>query len=444
MEAHQILTLLIFLGAIGLVISGVIEVVAAAFLGVAAMVAAGVMSEVEAFRAVEWNVICILVGIWTIAAYFGKTGIPEWLAARAIRYSKGRVAVFCTLMGCIAGVLSMFIDNVVVILMMAPVIFQVTRRMKLESFPFLMFIGLCSNFYGTALLLGDLPPQMLHSVSGIEFLGFIWHEGRPSSFIILSIVFFAVVTIFFRRFRKTFGERRMSEEEIQSLLSEEPIRDKGFAWIVVGAFLGTVVAMSFRELIGVKLGFIALCGATSLVLILEIVRGRLRINAPSLEEVLSELDWRAIFFYILLFALVGGLQHSGIIRKMADVMVPIIKKNYILGASLVYWVTTPVVGIVEHDAYILTFLYVFRDLKVYYGLNPWPLYWALLWAGTLGSNLTVAGAPALLVALNLSEREDRRKIPLREFLSWSAPYVIYSHIFCFVLALLIWIIPLAP
>ncbi|RLA85424.1 MAG: permease, partial [Deltaproteobacteria bacterium] len=77
MEAHQILTLLIFLGAISLVISGVIEVVAATFLGVAAMVAAGVMSEVEAFRAVEWNVICILVGIWTIAAYFGKTGIPE-------------------------------------------------------------------------------------------------------------------------------------------------------------------------------------------------------------------------------------------------------------------------------------------------------------------------------------------------------------------------------
>lgn len=444
MEANQIVTLVIFLSTIGLVISGVIDVVVAAFLGVLVMVAAGSMSEVGAFQAVEWNVICILLGIWTIALYFGKTGIPEWLAGRALRYSRGKIAIFCTFMGSLAGILSMFIDNVVVILMMAPVIFHVTRRVKLNSFPFLIFIGLCSNFYGTALLLGDLPPQMLHGVSGIEFLGFIWHSGRPSSFIILSIVFFTVVGLFYRRFRKTYGADEIDKEEVQALLHEDHMKDKRFAWIVVGMFLATILAMSVRELIGVKLGFITLTGASVLVLLLEVVRKPLRMEVPSLEEILSEFDWRAIFFYILLFALVGGLEHSGIIKAIADGIVPIIKKNYIWGATLVYWVTTPIVGIVEHDAYILTFLYVFKDLETYYGINPWPLYWVMLWAGTLGSNLTIAGAPALLVALNLSEREDKRKIPLKEFLSYSAPYVVYSHVICFILALFVWILPLAP
>jgi len=443
-ELNQLLTVAIFLCAIGLVISGVIEVVVAAFLGVLGMVVVGSMSEVEAFRAVEWNVICILVGIWTIALYFAKTGIPEWLAARALRYSKGRIAVFCVLLGCIAGVLSMFIDNVVVILMMAPVVFHITRRAKLSSFPFLIFIGLCSNFYGTALLLGDLPPQMLHGVSGIEFLGFIWHSGRPSSFIILSIVFFTVVGLFSIRFKKVYGGEVIGKGEVQGLLSEEHIKDKRFAYIVLGTFFATILAMSLREWIGVKLGFIALSGAAFLILLIEIVRRPLKMEVTDLEKILSEFDWRAIFFYILLFALVGGLEHSGIIKAMADAFVPIIKKNYILGASLVYWVTTPIVGIVEHDAYILTFLYVFRDLQMYYGINPWPLYWAMLWAGTLGSNLTIAGALALLVALNLSQREDGRKISLREFLSYSVPYVIYSHIICFILALFVWIIPLAP
>jgi len=444
MEPGQILTLVIFLMAIGFVISGVIDVVVAAFLGILCMVAAGSMSEVEAFRAVEWNVICILVGVWTIALYFGKTGIPEWLAGRALEYSKRKIATFCTLMGSLAGILSMFIDNVVVILMMAPVVFHITRRVNLSSFPFLMFIGLCSNFYGTALLLGDLPPQMLHGVSGIEFLGFIWHSGRPSSFIILSVVFFTVVGLFYRRFKRMYGSEEIGEAAAQALLSEEYIKDKRFAWIVVGMFVATILGMSFRQLIGVKLGFIALTGAVIMILILEVVRRPLRMEVASLEEILAEFDWRAIFFYVLLFALVGGLEHSGVIKAMADAIVPVIKKNYVLGASLVYWVTTPIVGIVEHDAYILTFLYVFRDLETYYGINPWPLYWGMLWAGTLGSNLTIAGAPALLVALNLSQREDKRKVPLKEFLSYSAPYVIYSHILCFILMLFVWTIPLAP
>jgi len=444
MDAHQILVLVIFLAAIGLCITGVIDVVIAIFLGVFFMVITGAMSEVQAFKAVEWNVICILLGIWTIALYFGKTGIPEWLAGRVLKYSKGKIAVFCTLMGCLAGMLSMFIDNVVVILMMAPIIFHITRMVKLDSFAFIIFVGLCSNFYGTALLLGDLPPQMLHGVSGIEFLGFIWHSGRPSSFIILTVVFFSVAWLFYRRFRKKYGEKELDKEAVEGLLKEEYVKDKRFAWIVVGMFFATVLAMSFRQVLGVKLGFITLTGAAILVLILELAQKPLKMKIPSFEEILSEFDWRAVSFYILLFALVGALEHSGIVKLLADALIPVIQKSYILGATLVYWVTTPIVGIVEHDAYILTFLYVFRDLEQAYGINPWPLYWCMLWAGTLGSNLTIAGAPALLVALNLSQREDKRKISLKEFLSYSVPYVIYSHLICFVLALFIWIIPLAP
>jgi len=108
---------------------------------------------------------------------------------------------------------------------------------------------------------------------------------------------------------------------------------------------------------------------------------------------------------------------------------------------VLYWVTAPIVGIVEHDAYILTMLYVIRDLGKETGMNPWPLYWMLLWAGTLGSNLTIAGAPALFVAKNLGEKEDQRKVGLKEFFAITVPYVIISLIFCYIPAMLIWVIP---
>jgi len=199
--------------------------------------------------------------------------------------------------------------------------------------------------------------------------------------------------------------------------------------------------MAFRKALDVKLGFIAMSGALALILVLEVLyRGREK--PVGFETVLGELDWRAIFFYIALFALVGGIEKVGLLERLAHALTPLFAQNLLLGASLLYWITIPVVGIVEHDAYILTFLYTIRDLG-HRGLDPWPLWWMLLWAGTLGSNLTVAGAPALYVALNICEREEGRKIGLGEFLRWSLPFTLVACLVCYLLGMLIWVLPAA-
>ncbi len=444
MEPVQILTLLIFLITIGLVITRWIESVVAALLGVIVMVIAGTMTEVQAFQFVDWNVIAILVSIWLIAGYFGKTGIPQYLGDWTLRISKGNIPLFVTLIGTLAGFVSMFIDNVVVVLMMAPVVFHIRKRYHFEGTGPILFIGLCSNFMGTALLLGDLPPQMLHSVSGIEFLGFIWQFGRPSSFIILTITYLLVVLFFFFKFRKSpMAVSAIDNEAAHASAGEkiDHIKDKRFAFIVCAVFLLTILAMSLRQVLGFKLGFIAFGGALLLVLIFEVFKGPLRLNPPSLEEMLAELDWQAIGFYVSLFALVGGLEHAHILDIVANWLTPYIQSSLLLGTSLLYWVTAPIVGIVEHDAYILTLLYVIRDLEQTHSINPWPLYWALVWAGTLGSNLTIAGAPALYVALTMGEKEDGKKWSFMKFLSYSVPYVLLSLVICYILMVLIWVLP---
>ena len=89
----------------------------------------------------------------------------------------------------LAGVISLFVDNVVVILMMAPVALPLARALKIPVTPLILMIGFASNFMGSAMLLGDLPPQMLHSVAGAEFMDFFYHSGRMSSFPILMITF---------------------------------------------------------------------------------------------------------------------------------------------------------------------------------------------------------------------------------------------------------------
>jgi Na+/H+ antiporter NhaD/arsenite permease-like protein len=437
MDAMQWLTLIIFALTIVVVITNVVDATLAALIGVAAMCWLGIMTETEAFKFVDWNVMAILVGIWIIAGHFGKSGVPSWLSIQALKLSGGRPGLLVMILTFLAGTISMFVDNVVTILMMAPVALPLARAMKLSPVPVILMIGFGANFMGTALLIGDLPPQMLHSVAGAEFWDFFWQHGRASSFPILMVTF--VITLAAMWAYGFRGHKRVAD--LNSLGLSAKIENPLFATVVVVWFVGTVVAMSMREHIGVQLGFISMTGAISLVLVLALLGDRVK-QADSFEESVQELDWRAIFFYVALFALVGGLEKSHILDLLANQIKPIFLENYALGATLLYWVTVPIVGIVEHDAYILTFLRTIKDMGAA-GIEPWPLYWMLLWSGTLGSNLTVAGAPALYVALSLGEKEEGRKVSLREFLAWSVPFTIVCSIVCYILGMLIWVLPYA-
>jgi Na+/H+ antiporter NhaD/arsenite permease-like protein len=434
MEPMQWLTLIVFGLTILAVITNVIDSTLAALVGVAVMCWLGIMTEADAFKYVDWNVMAILVGIWIIAGYFGKSGVPSWLSIQALKLSGGRPGFLVMILTFLAGFISMFVDNVVTILMMAPVALPLARAIGLPVVPVILMIGFGANFMGTALIIGDLPPQMLHSVAGAEFFDFIWQFGRPSSFPILMVTFLITLAVMWAYgFR---GHKRVTDTS--KLNIEAKIENPLFATIVVVWFLGTVVAMSMREHIGVQLGFIAMTGALSLVLVLALLGDR--VKATSFEHCLQELDWRAIFFYVALFALVGGLEKSHILDMLANALKPVFVENYAWGVTLLYWVTIPIVGIVEHDAYILTFLHTIKELGQG-GIEPWPLYWMLLWSGTLGSNLTVAGAPALYVAMTLGEKEDGRKISLREFLAWSVPFTLVCSIVCYILGMLIWVMP---
>jgi Na+/H+ antiporter NhaD/arsenite permease-like protein len=445
MDPIQKTTALIFAVTVVLIVTRKFSTVGFSLLGVIAMVVAGTMTDVEAFQFVDVHLLVILVSIWIIAEYFGQTGIPEYLGDLSLRLSRGNIPLFVTLVGVIAGFISMFVNNVVVVLMLAPVITSVNKSYGFKATGPILFIGLCSNFMGTALLLGDLPPQMLHSVTGIEFLGFIWQAGRPSSFPILTVVYLFVCYIFYLGFRRTELSRCVPNDRAQRELAGAKghhIKDKRFAFIVCIVFVLTLFSMTLREHLGVKLGFISFVGSVALVLVVEFLRGPLRMDVPDLDYILSKIEWSAVTFYAALFALVGGLEHTGILTIVGNWFIPFLQKGLLVGTAIVFWVTAPLVGFLEHDAYILTLLYIIRDLGETQGIEVWPYYWAILWAGTLGSNLTIAGAPALYVAVSLGEKEDGEKFSLRKFFSYTVPYVLLSLVFCYILMVLVWVLPL--
>ena len=121
MDALAWLAVAVFAITIVVVITNIVDSTVAALIGVVVMIWFGVVNEVEAFGLVDWDVMAILVSVWIIAAYFGKTGVPSWLSVQALRLSGGRPGLLVIILAVLAGTISMFVDNVVVILMMAPV-----------------------------------------------------------------------------------------------------------------------------------------------------------------------------------------------------------------------------------------------------------------------------------------------------------------------------------
>ena len=234
MELLQWLTLAVFAITILFVVINKLDSTAAALIGVTVMIWIGTMTEEAAFLLVDWNVMAILVSIWVIAGYFGKTGVPSWLSVQSMKLSGGRPGPLVMVLSMLAGVISMFVDNVVTILMMAPVALPLARAFGIPATPLVLMIGFCANFMGTALLLGDLPPQMLHSVAGAEFFDFIWQHGRPSSFPILMVTF--TLTLAFMYF---YGFRRIGKRvALSEVAIEAKIPDPLFAFLTVGVFLG--------------------------------------------------------------------------------------------------------------------------------------------------------------------------------------------------------------
>src|SRR5260370_20230231 len=120
MEMMAWVALAIFVLSILAVISNVVDATVAALIGVAVMVWVGVMTDVEAFQLVDWNVMAILIGIWMIAAYFGKTGVPSWLSVQALRLSRGPPGLLVMFLSMLAGVVSMFVGKVVGFLVIGP------------------------------------------------------------------------------------------------------------------------------------------------------------------------------------------------------------------------------------------------------------------------------------------------------------------------------------
>jgi len=434
------IALVIFIVTIGFIIWGVIDRSLVALLGALLLGLMGILSLEEAVHYVDWDVVSILLGMWILAEYLSGAGVSNLVIQWASKKSQ-RFLGFLMIVAVIAGFLSIFVDNVLIVVLFGGIVAKTSKKAGIDPLLPVVLVSLNANFMGTALLLGDLPPQLLHSVAGAEFNDFIWVNGRPSSFPLLTLTYLILNYLVYLWLKKRVNPRGNFDTSIS---------DRGFQvkrgqlWASIIIFIVTIVGMALRREISsvlgfdVKLGEIALTGGLTMAAVAEVGRviGR---DYESFNEILGRIEWNALLFYISLFILVGGLVKTGFIDEAANRMISLTTGHGLLYSySMLYWFTGLLATIIEHDALILSLFNIIKDLSLNTGLNPWPLYWSIAWAGTLGSNATMAGAPAIYVGVSIATRVSKKRYAGFQILKYTIPYTITSLIIQYLVSLPVW------
>jgi len=418
----ELSALILFLVIIGLMIWGPIERALIGGVGVVLMIIIGVITPYEAFKLVDWNILAILAGLWIVSSYLTSAKMPEALISAVLKRAKSlNAAIFALIFS--AGMVTMFVDNVLVVLLFCPMMLTICRALKVDPLLPTVMTGLAANFMGVGLMLGDITPQMLHTIAGAEFMDFVVFHGRPGSFFVLLSTFVIVLAIYSKSFLKF--DYKGDLRPILTSIAEVSDESRKLLKVSMFFFVVIIVLMALRKFLGVPLGAIALSGALVAACVIELLRkaGKLK-EAPTFAEVLGGLEWRAILYYAFLFVLVGCIEKAGYIRAIAEGLRPFLTSVQV-GVPLLYWVSAGVASIVQFDAYNLTMFRTLADLGSTTGLNVWPYFWSVAWASTLASNATIVSAPALYVTWTLIEKEGY-KITTKAFHSITVKFAMIT------------------
>src|SRR5919108_850980 len=133
----------------------------------------GFYSEKAALEAIDFNTLGLLLGMMILVAMLEPTGFFQYIAVWAARASRGKPVRLFVLLGSITTVLSMFLDNVTTVVLIAPVTILICEVLGMSPLPYLIAEALLSNTGGVATLVGDPPNVLIGSAAGLSFNDFL-------------------------------------------------------------------------------------------------------------------------------------------------------------------------------------------------------------------------------------------------------------------------------
>jgi Na+/H+ antiporter NhaD/arsenite permease-like protein len=393
----------IFLVTYALIVVDRIHRTIAALLGGLAVIVLGIVPQHEAFAAIDWNVIFLLAGMMIIASILSETGLFQWIAVRAVKLGRGNPMTILLLLVLITAFGSALLDNVTVIVLIAPVTLFVASSLGVNPLPYLLAETMASNIGGIATLIGDPPNILIASAAGLDFMTFAANMAP-----IMLIILAAFCGLSFLLFRKDVEGSQNPRLDVQALDTSELITDPIKLRKSLVVLVGVLIGFLFQGMLHLEPATIAMTGATLLLLW----------SGSDPHTVLRDVEWTTLFFFIGLFVVVEAVVAVGLIDQVARGAVQLTGGSLRLTSTLILWLSAVASGIVDNIPYTAAMIPIVESVGKTMPVQP--LWWSLTLGADLGGNLTLVGASANIIAASLAERSGH-PIKFRQWLRYGIP-----------------------
>lgn len=392
-----------------------------ALLGASVMIFAGILTQKTAIEGIDFNTISLLIGMMVIVNITEKSGLFQFVAIWGAKKVKAHPLGIMVVLTFVTAVFSAFLDNVTTVLLIVPVTFQITRKLEINPFPYLILEIFASNIGGTATLIGDPPNILIGSALKLSFLDFACNL-TPAVIIVLLVLIGTFVLIW----HKSLITTERNRVAVLNINEKDSITNPRLLVKSLIVLLMVIIGFIAAEHIGIANGVIALFGA-ALLLGLYTAGNNNHERDENTENMLSLVDWTTIFFFCGLFVIVHGLEVTGVLQILGQWFIELtegsIKKSVflILGSSAV------LSSAIDNIPFVATMIPMLKTMEPTMGGREAmiPVWWALSLGACFGGNGTLIGASANVIVAGLAQREGHPLSFLR-FLIWSIPVMLFS------------------
>jgi len=361
----------------------------AAIVGAVLMVAFRIVGANEALASIDFATVVLLFSMMLIVANLRIGGFFDWIAGAVVERLRPHhllpLVVFTT------GVLSAFLVNDIVCLVMTPIVLRMTGRLRLPPIPYVLAIALASNAGSTATITGNPQNMLIGSLSGIPYVRFLIALG-PVALAGLAITWCFLHIIYLRGSADAVAVAEAAGEIRHRGVSLKPVI---VLLIVLGGFLA-----------GVPAALMAAIGAAAL-LVTRTVDPR---------QVYQDVDWGLLVFFVGLFIIVGGAERAGLTRALLE---PVATWNLQRLALFV-----PATAVLSNIVSNVPAVMLLRTMVAGFP-DPHAGWIALAMASTLAGNLTITGSVANIIVVERAAAGGVR-IGFREYARVGIPVTVCS------------------
>ena len=443
MIEDKVIVLLIFAFSFTLILSEKLHRTIAAWLGCILMLFMGHITNVftlaeghtlehEMLGWIEFEVIGLLLGMMVFAALLEVSGFFEYVAIKAAKMSKGDPWRLIVYLGTLTTLLSLVIDNVTAIIIIAPITLKICDKMEISPIPPLLAEAILSDTGGVASMVGDPPNVMIAAAShdvGLEHLfgfnGFLLRLG--------ILTFFAwIITLGYMRwyYREWTNEK---PDNVEALLEEDEwsaVDDPRLMKTTLALLAVTVVGFSLTEFLHlpIQIHAIALAGAGLALVFAKPEMPDHEHNEGFLNDVIGRVEWQALLFFAGLFMLVGAVGNVGYLESLAIWIFDNFGSNQVTLAVAIVWVSAIASAIIDNIPFTAAMIPVIISIgEANPGVDIAPLFWALAMGAGFGGNATPIGSSANVMTVSISER-SARPITTKEWIRVGLPVMFITCI----------------